>query len=232
MGAAASLPHPPGYPPGYPPLPFPVQTPQWPPWTPTHRSHRSQQDRQSGLSSPDAGPSGSWSYNTPSHSHPYPFTFNPAYSSASLPPSSPPASSEPPSPIVRSSSLARGRSKSRGRRVSFKLDSSKRPILPSPPRFDHDDASDDAAAGGSRQVQAHGDTSEQPATRPKAQSRVSGRAGTPAVKPDKGKARADHAEDSDGSDRGRGRRRERGRTPGPPAHSERSASARAAGRKT
>jgi len=234
MSAAASLPPPTGYPPGYSPLPFPPQAPQWPPWMPVHRSQRSQRDQQSDLSSSDAGPSKfASSYHTPSHLHPYPFTFDPSYSSASLPPSSPPASSVHSSPIGRSPSLVTGRSKSRGRRVSFKLDGNDRPVLPSPPAMSGDEESEAERGVTSRRPQGHeADANDRPAVARKAKSKVSGRASTPAVKPDKGKARADLVEESGGPDSDRGRKRERGRTPGPPAHTERSASARSAGRKT
>ncbi|KAH8104544.1 hypothetical protein BXZ70DRAFT_594211 [Cristinia sonorae] len=115
-------------PPDYVPPPFPLPYQQQP-RTPQHR-HRADVS-----SSPMAGASSSRKpplFATPTHHQPYPFTFDPGYSSGTLPPSSPPPSSpsSPSEPVLeRRSALATGRSRSRGRRVSFKLDSGERPQL-------------------------------------------------------------------------------------------------------
>ncbi|KAJ7675797.1 hypothetical protein DFH06DRAFT_1170558 [Mycena polygramma] len=69
-----------------------------------------------------ASGSSSYSYpTTPHHPHTSPYVFDSGASVGSLPPSSPPSSSPPPSSPLRRASLV-PRSRSRGRRVSFKLD--------------------------------------------------------------------------------------------------------------
>ncbi|KDQ62415.1 hypothetical protein JAAARDRAFT_189742 [Jaapia argillacea MUCL 33604] len=112
--------------PPYPHAPYPHHTP-WAPITPTHRSHhRTNHDQRSSSPPSTAGPSMSNSvYTTPSshHPQPYPYMFDPSMSNATLPPSSPVPSSPPLSPGLDHRSKSRGRSKSSGRRVSFKLDS-------------------------------------------------------------------------------------------------------------
>jgi hypothetical protein len=99
---------PPGGWPGHHPasFPSPFSNPHWSPYTPP--SHRAQSSHP---------PITGLSYSTPTHQHPYPHSFTPSLSHTTLPPSSP----EVPSPPTRPTSLVR-RSKSRGRRVSFKLD--------------------------------------------------------------------------------------------------------------
>jgi hypothetical protein len=101
--------------------------------TPPHSRHRhsfnSSPIASSGVSSSNSIPS---AYTTPVRAHPYPYTFTPSLSNATLPPSSPEDqhTASPPSPhlrhgdieITRSKSLMRGQSKSRGRRVSFRID--------------------------------------------------------------------------------------------------------------
>lgn len=110
-------PPPAGYAPPYP------EDGHWPPYTPAHQRHFRDT---SGSSS---------AYNTPTHPHPYPRSYTPSFSGATLPPSSPPP---PSSPVEESSSGGRprslvvGRSKSRGRRVSFKLDEEDRPDMGEP----------------------------------------------------------------------------------------------------
>ncbi|TFK52555.1 hypothetical protein OE88DRAFT_1807440 [Heliocybe sulcata] len=145
----------------FPPLPsYPFPQEPRPPQTPSHRHrsrsrHRSAALAQSSSSSSPTRPSSSSILSTPSHTrHPLPHSYDPAYSRATLPPSSPPLSSprlpqSPDSPIdweemrpksarytspskdtrcrspvkasIDSSSPSKGRSKSRGRKVSFKL---------------------------------------------------------------------------------------------------------------
>ncbi|EKM79365.1 hypothetical protein AGABI1DRAFT_128521 [Agaricus bisporus var. burnettii JB137-S8] len=68
---------------------------------------------------PSVGPN--FLHSTPDHPHPYPFTFDPSLSAASLPPSSPEPPSSPLKPRERRKSLV-SRSYSRGRRVSFCAD--------------------------------------------------------------------------------------------------------------
>ena len=113
--------------PGFPP-PFPQ--PNWPPITPKHH-RRKKSTRKDSSSPPPGGPSSepSSSRATPNVHRPlYPESYNPAYSSGSLPPSSPPPSS-PSSPIWRPKSALRSGSKSRGRRVSFRLDPEELPEI-------------------------------------------------------------------------------------------------------
>lgn len=57
-------------------------------------------------------------HSTPDHPHPYPFSFDPSFSRATLPPSSPEPPSSPTKPREGRKSLV-SRSHSRGRRVSF-----------------------------------------------------------------------------------------------------------------
>ena len=63
-------------------------------------------------------------FNTPYHPHPYPYSYDPNFSLATLPPESPELISSPEklSHGPRKSLIARARSHSRGRRVSFKTD--------------------------------------------------------------------------------------------------------------
>jgi hypothetical protein len=98
--------------------------------TPTHPRHRQPSNVLD--SSPFASSSVSTlasAHTTPIHLHPYPYTFTPSLSTTTLPPSSPnqvTSSSPHTSPdeikTSRSMSLGKGRSKSRGRRVSFRID--------------------------------------------------------------------------------------------------------------
>ncbi|KXN93412.1 hypothetical protein AN958_00336 [Leucoagaricus sp. SymC.cos] len=81
-------------------------TPMYP-YTPAHHRFSS------------VGPS--FVQSTPDHPHPYPFSFDPAFSKATFPPSSPDPPSSPVKPRERKKSLV-ARSHSRGRRVSFSVD--------------------------------------------------------------------------------------------------------------
>ena len=88
------------------------------PWTPPHDSsfiphtpsRRHQSRRANSI------------FNTPHHPHPYPYSYDSNLSLASLPPESPESISSPEklSHGPQKSSMARARSRSRGRRVSFK----------------------------------------------------------------------------------------------------------------
>ncbi|KAJ3568753.1 hypothetical protein NP233_g5509 [Leucocoprinus birnbaumii] len=80
------------------------------PYTPTHHRYSS------------VGPS--LMHSTPNHPHPYPFSFDPSFSRATLPPSSPEPPSSPVKPRERKKSLV-SRSHSRGRRVSFCVNDSR-----------------------------------------------------------------------------------------------------------
>ncbi|KAI0947312.1 hypothetical protein AcV7_009768 [Taiwanofungus camphoratus] len=233
---SAGLPLNQGFPPAYPP-PFPHYSPNWPPFTPTHKHQRSGRHQQFDAPSSEAGPSRSSSvYATPTHPHPYPYSFDPSFSGATLPPSSPAGSSEPSSPVQRQRSITRGRSKSRGRRVSFKLDDNDRPLPPTPHKH-HEDADLSRAedSEGSHVKQGgHAGRSEPSTSRLRGRSKSGDaicRTATKSVHAaaSKGKARADFAgddsaESTGAEDRhdGRGKRFERGRTPGPPSQRERS----------
>ncbi|KAI8978683.1 hypothetical protein BD414DRAFT_516678 [Trametes punicea] len=226
-GALPPLPPPPltfgsGFHPG------PSFSPYGFPSTPGHRRNQSDQYRNADWISPssEAGPSRSSTYCTPTHFSPaYPYWFNPAYSSGTLPPSSPiPSSPIASSPVLRPASVPPGqRSKARGRRVSFKLDANDRPLSATPPTdaYDRDHTSDDehAHAGG------------------RSRSHSRGRRDDASKKPDagkgKGKARAVFLGDESECDEGgqglagragpdRGRPPPRARTPGPPSRREQS----------
>ncbi|KAI0822267.1 hypothetical protein BC628DRAFT_1497208 [Trametes gibbosa] len=208
-----SPPYPPGsgYRPG-PPLPF-YGLPQ----TPSHRGHSSYPSHNPHTpSSSGAMSSRSYTHSSPTHHPPsYPYWPNPAYSSGTLPPSSPlPSSSIYSSPILRPASVPPGqRSRSRGRRVSFKLDANDRPLSQTPPR--HPPSSDpigsDLESDGDRGLPTRG---------------RAGRSSTPANPTrgkGKGKARAASPDDEDRGDvtaesagHSRGRPSPRARTPGPP----------------
>ncbi|KAF9454793.1 hypothetical protein P691DRAFT_770315 [Macrolepiota fuliginosa MF-IS2] len=77
------------------------------PYTPTHQRFSS------------VGPN--FMYSTPDHLHPYPFSYDPSFSKATLPPSSPEPPSSPVRPRERRKSLVT-RSRSRGRTVSFRIE--------------------------------------------------------------------------------------------------------------
>ncbi|EPQ54492.1 hypothetical protein GLOTRDRAFT_111289, partial [Gloeophyllum trabeum ATCC 11539] len=216
---------PPWTPPFAPPT-YPLSLPPgpWPPQTPSHRSrHRSQVPFPSSSPAGSHHPSSSSALVTPSHSrHPYPHSYDPAFSGATLPPSSP----EPESPIsspdfekMRPKPLAgRGRSKSRGRRVSFKLDED------SPPRRAN------SSLGPVRSRSSNGDdnlarTSDDDAGDmyvfgPRSARKRSVRRGTPAAarSSSPSKTREDISDVESASDRGSPMKKfERGQTPGPPS---------------
>ncbi|KAF7979678.1 hypothetical protein HWV62_41679 [Athelia sp. TMB] len=99
--------------------------PEWAYATPTHHHYRHPSEALDTFGNPSARSS---IYSTPVHPHPYPRSYTPSFSKATLPPSSSPDRSPELSPraadapLPRASSLARGRSKSKGRRVSFRID--------------------------------------------------------------------------------------------------------------
>jgi len=223
----------PGYPAAY-PSPYSMQVPQWLPWTPTHRHRRSQRRDLSEMPSSDAASSFSSIPATPAHPHRYPYSFHPAFSGATLPPSSPPDSSGPSSPTDHSSPVARGRSKSKGRRVSFKLDDDDKPAPPKLPALDHEELSEASNAVQLRSRRGHGAKlhDDRPAVKNKGILRepsVEWKDKSAKSKKAKDKTRADDVSDSSSSEdlsvpaRRGGRRHERGRTPGP--QQERSSSA-------
>ncbi|PSR74809.1 hypothetical protein PHLCEN_2v9523 [Hermanssonia centrifuga] len=186
----------------------------------TPKRERPRVSRRDPSSSPVLGPSSSSTYSTPAHhSHPYPYMFDPRYSSASPPPeSSSPAQSVLSSPLQNSRRRVRDRSKSRGRRVSFKLDDdAERPPI---------HIRQEGGVKASSQKNAH---------------RRSSSVGLPPIlakplkrQPSQGvrsrtfsdvEATSEEDEDEDRSPP-EPRRFERGRTPGPPPHRVRSASVR------
>ncbi|KAI0372141.1 hypothetical protein BV20DRAFT_964230 [Pilatotrama ljubarskyi] len=230
--AAGGLPPPPPPPPHagpsfHPSHPFPLYGA--PPFTPSHRGQSSHQPHYYDTPSSDAGPSRSSIYSTPTHyPQSYPYWFKPAYSSGTLPPSSPiPSSPINSSPVLRPASVPPGeRSRARGRRVSFKLDANDRPLPPTPPRHG---SSSDAIEG------ADGDREsddEDARTQGRSSSRNRNASAKPAKSKGKGKARAaspsDEEDDEDGKETAgravsdRGRPPPRARTPGPPSRREQS----------
>lgn len=170
------------------------------PWTPPHNSsipytptRRNQSRRASSI------------FNTPSyHPHPYPYSYDPNLSLATLPPESPESVSSPEksSHGPRKSSVSRSRS--RGRRVSFKID-------------DNESGDDD----GRGRVDIYSSPSNIPASRRKA-VREQGRRNSTKASEGKGEARAEtpnsgsSSEDPPdcGNDKN-GKSYLRGRTPGP-----------------
>ncbi|KAL0947738.1 hypothetical protein HGRIS_013821 [Hohenbuehelia grisea] len=118
------------------PMPMPMHEPPrvsaWPPFAPTHHSAWPPgRGRTPGPStSASSLPSAIFMAQTPTHNgnHPYPYSYDPAFSRGTLPPSSPPvtsspASSSPVRPRRRRGSVSlgvgRARSASQGRKVSF-----------------------------------------------------------------------------------------------------------------
>ncbi|KAI0632106.1 hypothetical protein C8Q77DRAFT_1158777 [Trametes polyzona] len=205
-------------PPAYFPPPLP---PQPVPRTPSRRGYPARQSRSFDTPSSEAGPSRSSTFSSPMHHpHPYPQWFHPAYSSGTLPPSSPiPSSPADSSPVLRPASVPPGqRSQARGRRVSFKLDANDRPLSATPPRHASSRDSIDEDRGFDEED-----------TRPRGRG---GRSATPATVPrnkGKGKARAvfssDEAEAEEDGEEDDGSQRSpppRARTPGPPSRREQS----------
>ena len=169
------------------------------PWTPPHDSssipytpsRRHQSRRANSI------------FDTPSyHPHPYPYSYDPNLSRATLPPESPELVSSPEksSHGPRKSSMVRSRS--RGRRVSFKID---------------DDESDDGDGG--RGVDGYSSPSHIPSSRHKV-DREQGRRTTTTEGKGKARAKTPNSESGPedpldyGNDRG-GKSYPRGRTPGP-----------------
>ncbi|TFK91113.1 hypothetical protein K466DRAFT_583101 [Polyporus arcularius HHB13444] len=205
---AISAPPPPGggYPSG---LPFPPAP--WPPYTPSHQRHRTHPFDTPSFAS-EAGPSRSSTYSTPTHHpHPYPYSYDPMFSNSTLPPSSPirssPATS---SPTLRPASVPAGqRSRSRGRRVSFKLDENDRPIPPTP-----------RTQGGFQDTSKRAGPSSTPKVKGKGKARAE-------PGPEPGPERREEQESSDDDDEPpprppRGRALRRASTPGPPSQREKS----------
>ncbi|PCH40087.1 hypothetical protein WOLCODRAFT_136647 [Wolfiporia cocos MD-104 SS10] len=164
--------------------------------------------------------------------------FTSAFSDGTLPPSSPlsgtsgRSSSGPSSPVLRSQSVARGRSKSVGRRVSFMMSGSDRPVIPTSAA---DLSSDDEVAflavpqrarSRSRQVvdrddRAGGQEKGKGTGLTRSSSlKLTSSMGTPRLSEKaKGKQRAGDEEEVPPSESGGSSdvgRWERGRTPGPP----------------
>lgn len=181
----------------------------WPPYTPSHQRHPTHPIHGLNTPSSEAGPSRSV-YSTPTHhSHPHPYAYDPGFSNGTLPPSSPmtssPATSSPP---LRPASVPPGqRSRSRGRRVSFKLDGNDRPLPPTPPRRHAILESEHALASGSHYASAKTSKGKW-----------------------KGKARAEPEEEDRSRESDdepppappRGRASQRARTPGPPSQRDKS----------
>ncbi|KZT12046.1 uncharacterized protein LAESUDRAFT_720016 [Laetiporus sulphureus 93-53] len=237
MSAAAGMPAGQG-PSGEFPFPSPSTPFQWPPWTPASGHRQSHRRQHRGSRSPDAGPSDRSSvYATPAHSYSYsdPFTMGPNYSEGTLPPSSPPRdSSGPSSPLEPTSSASRYRSKSRGRKVSFKLDDESRPA----PQDDGDSV--DGAESRRSMTREIRDSSLESRYLTRSKEKSQGRNPTRQTdrrlaetqrKSEKARGKAKATVVSDGSESeyakspgGGMKKYERGRTPGPPSPQERSAS--------
>ncbi|KAI0648070.1 hypothetical protein C8Q79DRAFT_1117466 [Trametes meyenii] len=198
-----------GFHPG-PPFPFYA-----PPFTPSQRGRSHQQPAFAHPVS-EAGPSRSPTYSTPTHyPHSYPYWFNAAYSSGTLPPSSPiPSSPANSSPVLRPASVPPGqRSQARGRRVSFKLDDTDRPLSPTPLGHRDPIEGSDGPQGADEEPPSRG------------RSRQRNISTKPSKGKGKGKARAvspsDEDEESGQESAGKaapdhGRQPPRARTPGPP----------------
>ncbi|KAK7690088.1 hypothetical protein QCA50_006734 [Cerrena zonata] len=197
---------------GTPHAPYQIPWPAPAPYMPPQPSHR-QTSRHGGeeSSSPGAGSSRSRRdvMSTPTHtSHPYPYSYDPRWSSSTLPPSSPPRSS---SPIVSSPPTSpvplrpalRERSRSRGRRVSFKLGDDDRPHV-RPGEDDDDGEVDELLSTPDRlAILASPEIPVPSATR--------SRRGRSTESPSPGGSKGVLVEADDG--------RERGQTPGPPERS-------------
>ena len=134
------------------PLPFaqPPFNPSDPPYsTPIHHYHRSRSE----FRAPSPVASTSSAYRTPSDQRSYTSAFGP--SSATLPPSSPYETSSPNAAAGRFPSLVRGRSKSKGRRVSFVIDDDRSHGLSdfeSSPQLDHNDPTSDEYSSPSKRA--------------------------------------------------------------------------------
>jgi hypothetical protein len=210
--------------------------------TPTHLRHRQRTDAfdSSPIASPSSASTSVSAYTTPVHPHPYPYTFTPSLSNATLPPSSPDrATSVSPhiSPgdveITRSQSLVRGRSKSRGRRVSFRIDDDRPHGLNErerghghalPLRFEEDqeDDADELGLSGSpnrdRSKITRRESSSGSGIRRSPTPRNKGKAkATPVMNATRDESEPDESPTRARSKQQVGRRYERGQTPGPPS---------------
>ncbi|KAH9854670.1 hypothetical protein C2E23DRAFT_817478 [Lenzites betulinus] len=205
--------HPPGsgYHPGL-PLPF-YGLPQ----TPSHRAHAPYPNFHTPSSSA-SGPSWSATHSSPTRYQPmYPHWVNPAYSSGTLPPSSPiPSSPITSSPILRPASVPPGqRSQARGRRVSFKLDANDRPLSHTPPRhaLDSDPVGSDLESAEDRPLSRGRSWRSSTPANP-ARDKGKGKGKARAVSPDDEDLENGAAEEADYH---RGQSPPRARTPGPPS---------------
>ncbi|KAJ8473346.1 hypothetical protein ONZ51_g7925 [Trametes cubensis] len=180
--------------------------------------------------SSEAGPSRLAAYSTPIHYPPmFPQGFHPAYSSGTLPPSSPlPSSPINSSPTLRPASVPPGqRSKARGRRVSFKIDANDRPLSPTPPR--HSNVTEDCPDSGRESddeplrmhATKHGRREKTPFKPREGKGKGKARAASPSEDSDEDE---DGQETSERTGPDRGRRPPRARTPGPPSRREQSVS--------
>ncbi|KAI0335918.1 hypothetical protein GY45DRAFT_1239751 [Cubamyces sp. BRFM 1775] len=210
----------------HPSLPFPFYGGPGP-RTPSQQAHLPRCSFDYNTPTSEAGPSRPSTYSTPTHYPPIlPYGFHPAYSSGTLPPSSPlPSSPINSSPILRPASVPPGqRSRARGRRVSFKLDANDRPLSPTPPRHSRD-AEDGPDSGRESEDEPPRTHATKQGRREKTPFKASERKG-------KGKARTvslseESDEDEDGqesSERAGPDRPPRARTPGPPSRREQSVS--------
>jgi hypothetical protein len=203
----------------------------WPLYsTPSYRRHRRRSDAFD--SSPIASSSAS-AFTTPVHQHPHPYTFNPSMSNATLPPSSPDQPSSPPSSPSQNYPSVRERSKSRGRRVSFRIDDDRPHGLSDRERslrFDNhdnriqDDIDPPASSSPSKYAQAASSKRGRSKSIRRELSIESAVKTSPPQMRSKGKSKAvimDDAESDESPSRAsaktRSRRFERGQTPGPPS---------------
>lgn len=90
------------------------------PWIPPHQYHDERMPRTPSHRRINSRPPVNPPFRTPTHAHPYPYSYDPNLSHATLPPDSPDESSPQKSSASRRKSLVR-RSRSKGRRVSFHL---------------------------------------------------------------------------------------------------------------
>ncbi|CDO71450.1 hypothetical protein BN946_scf184909.g44 [Trametes cinnabarina] len=233
--ASGALPLPHALPPSAPGFPPSVPTPFYGhPSTPTHGQPRqNSHNRDPNPPSSEAGPSRS-AYSTPAHQA-YPPWFNPGYSGGTLPPSSPfPSSPIDSSPALRPASVPSGqRSKARGRRVSFKLQTHVRPLSSTPPpdadergsnvrvgQSDDNHVSDDERARGRSRSRGRRECTPKIPTSGKGKGKA--RAICPSDASDDGDKDADRQDSAGRAGPDHGRPPPRARTPGPPSRREQS----------
>ncbi|KAH9922772.1 uncharacterized protein BXZ73DRAFT_104005 [Epithele typhae] len=248
--ASGALPPPPPSGPGY---SFPTVAPR-PPYTPSHQRYRTRPAH--GLDTPssssEAGPSRAGpAYATPTHhahsyahSHPHPahgysYGFGSGFSDGTLPPSSP-ISSLRSSPMLRPASVPPGqRSRSRGRRVSFRLDADDRPLPPPPPsrREEEEEEEEDADDDDDSEQGPHYARQAQP--RPQARSKGKARAAFVPAEEEEESCDEDVPSSAYRNGRplpvaarpptpARGRAPQRAQTPAPPSYRDKGSSARGA----